>query len=111
MPRVQIWLTGDGHVIDSGPRSPKIRRDLFDEALLLEINCFTQTAEGLPIAYAITRENDLEIVPCANCAAGCPPVLPRPATNIRRRCFDRIIRDFGCVWPQDRLAGFSRPYY
>lgn len=33
---------------------PKIRRELFDEALLLEINCFPPTAEGLPIAYAIT---------------------------------------------------------
>lgn len=112
MPRVQIWLTGENHVTSSFvPRSPKIRRELFDEALLLEINCFTPTAEGLPIAYAITLHNDLEIDSRANRAAGCSPLLPRPATNLCRRCVDRIIRDLGCDWPQGRLAGCPRSYY
>ena len=86
---------------------PKIRRELFDEALLLETNCFTTTAEGLPIAYAITLDNDLEIVPRENRAAGRPSVVQRPATNLRRRRFDWIVRDLGCDWIEGSLEGYS----
>ena len=103
------------HVIRPVVPAPKIRRELVRRGTSSGDQLLTPpTAEGLSIDYAITPNNDLEIFPREERAAGRPADLQRPASPapwLCRCCFHGSLRDDGCVWSQGRFKGRSWPDY